>query len=840
MGCGPSKEAANAIASPVSEQPPTVRDKVIERDPSGLTQPLIMSIPKDSQTSLATVDGPSTTPVISRRVRDYSSSGDSSDAGSEEFHFSDAIHNHGTISRRASLDGLCLNEIRESVHADGQIGSKVIRMETPLHTGPVLGSGVSGIVRLVVHKATGVKYAVKCLDLGLIKSDEGLAQLREEIHIMCQLDHPNIVRLEEVYEGISEIYLVMELCVGGDLFDRLDKQTDFHYTEAQCARLIKQMLSSVRYLHSKNIIHRDLKLENFLFSSTDPESVLKMIDFGLSKHFAFGEVHHEAVGTPYTVAPEIIKGSYNEKGDIWAIGVITYLLLSGETPFGGVDGEDLLEVRDNILRGSFLFEPADVWEHVSPLAKDFVSSTLRVEADLRPSAKEAQRHEWIKTFSKKPNDEGSKLNRNVVQALVSFKEFSDMRKLLCEVLSFTLLPEQIVDLREEFEKFDNGEGEISLMDLKKVLLESAEARALGGMTEQEVEDIFNALRVRKKDPKIRWHEFIAAGLSQCAVDERNLKLAFDRLDTNRKGYITFDNIMDLVGDEENSKEELRSMWIESLQYTNVNLDRIRCDDFLIIMKGQALGQSMSGSQEFRHYERRGSRSSAPLLESVAEMDVESLSQINQRFLSSLGEMNYDGPLEDVSENAPLEVSRGRRIEEEACPTRYHRARSRSLEHNKIDYFEGDDASTTSITIEDVNKMKEKNPPRHSLFLAGRSKRNIEAVIEDESKSSLVVNKSLYRAHREMRLAVLEASKRFEENQRRHELLEEAKEEGKDLASAAVPWKGLVMRRGTLEDAGKQSSGRIEQEEIDHASKRAGRKNGRGQRRKTVSDMTGFL
>ena len=156
------------------------------------------------------------------------------------------------------------------------------------------------MVRLVTHKATGVKYAVKCLDLGLVETEEGLHQLREEIFIMCQLDHPNIVRLEEVYESHSEIYLVQELCLGGELFDRLDEQPDYHYTEAECARLVRQMLCAVRYLHSKGIIHRDLKLENFLFSSTSPDSELKMIDFGLSKHFKFGEIQHEAVGTPYT------------------------------------------------------------------------------------------------------------------------------------------------------------------------------------------------------------------------------------------------------------------------------------------------------------------------------------------------------------------------------------------------------------------------------------------------------------------------------------------------------------------------------------------------------------
>lgn len=180
----------------------------------------------------------------------------------------------------------------------------------------MLGSGVSGVVRLVTHKATGVRYAVKCLDLDLIDSEAGLRQLRDEIFIMCQLDHPNIVRIEEVYESTSEIFIVQELCTGGDLFDRLDEQSDYHYTEAQCARLVKQMLSSVRYLHFKGIIHRDLKLENFLFSSRSPTSELKMIDFGLSKHFEIGEVLCDKVGTPYSVSPEVIKGSYDEKSDM--------------------------------------------------------------------------------------------------------------------------------------------------------------------------------------------------------------------------------------------------------------------------------------------------------------------------------------------------------------------------------------------------------------------------------------------------------------------------------------------------------------------------------------------
>ena len=289
----------------------------------------------------------------------------------------------------------CTSLSSKVVHIEVPFGRPIEEVYDGVHNGPILGSGVSGIVRKISHKKTGVEYAVKSLDLGLVETKEALEQLREEIFIMCQLDHPNIVRLEEVYESHSEIYLVQELCLGGELFDRLDEQPDYHYTETECARLIKQMLCAVRYLHSKGIIHRDLKLENFLFSSTSPDSELKMIDFGLSKHFRYGEVQHEAVGTPYTVAPEVIRGQYDERCDIWAIGVIAFLLFSGDPPFGGCGGpEPLMVVRQNILDGDFEFEPAEIWDLVSDLGKIFVQDLLVTDPKTRPTAREAQKHSW--------------------------------------------------------------------------------------------------------------------------------------------------------------------------------------------------------------------------------------------------------------------------------------------------------------------------------------------------------------------------------------------------------------------------------------------------------------
>ena len=126
----------------------------------------------------------------------------------------------------------------------------------------ILGTGISGTVRQIVHRTTGIKYAVKCLDLSLINTPEALIQLRNEIYIMCHLDHPNVMRNEEVYESNNELYIVQEICTGGDLFDRLDQQPHYHYTEKQCASLVKQVCTTCR----KNDSFLNLKILLFSYA----------------------------------------------------------------------------------------------------------------------------------------------------------------------------------------------------------------------------------------------------------------------------------------------------------------------------------------------------------------------------------------------------------------------------------------------------------------------------------------------------------------------------------------------------------------------------------------------
>jgi len=953
MGCSNSKEVDN---------PAVATNKTISPLSSSVKDNISTSEKRNSVTFDSSVHSGITKAVLANETQGSTTeSNGEHERGLDESGGSNSVASFGsrhsgtdlTKLKKPSLahstSAVGLDSMIESRKQEGDLKSNVVHIEVPfgkpieevydgVHTGPVLGSGISGLVRLVTHKATGVKYAVKCLDLGLVETAEGLQQLREEIFIMCQLDHPNIVRLEEVYESHSEIYLVQELCLGGELFDRLDEQPDYHYTEAQCARLVKQMLCSVRYLHSKGIIHRDLKLENFLFSSTSQDSELKMIDFGLSKHFKFGEVHHEAVGTPYTVAPEVIRGSYDERCDIWAIGVITFLLLSGDPPFGGCGGpEPLMTVRSNILRGSFSFAPEDIWSNVSCEAREFIKSLLKTNPQSRPTAKEAQKHNWLSYWSgRNRTDDDNRLSPNVVKALVSFKEFSDMRKLLCEVLSFTLLPDQIKELRKEFEKMDtDGSGEISLAALKQVLIENAGAGSLGSLTEEEVEDIFNAMRVRKSEQRIHWHEFIAAGISQCQVDDRNLRLAFDRLDSDHKGYITFENVMDLMGsDATQSEESMRQMWGDSMDAVNCHHARITYEDFLLLMKGQTKEAEEEGEpagfaplvpdsglhvlHEVKSDEG-GSHFTEPSMEAdddvivlpsgdkvhvmppihLTEKQVATMESphkgssvhpksapvtpmYDRPTLRAIDD--FDAPLSmDEDEDADFKISQNADGKTTLSPPHSplrdpERITPPFLRPNIPSVPEGEDVTIPLLPEPNPMEEREFSGKRRSRSFDQQEKfsqiqedfvqepsfekkanrammipehihtdKNIDGVIQDETATPLVVNRVLYRAHRQMRLAVLEASKRFEEEQARRArdiLMAQNEEEGETKArEMGRIGAGLVIRHGLTKQVSADQVRKFLRKDQDQRTKlieKAKAREGRRSRKKTVSDMTAMM
>lgn len=225
---------------------------------------------------------------------------------------------------------------------------------------------------------TGEKRAVKRLVKEKM-SPHARIRLEYEIDILKNLDHPNILRLYEVFEDKKYIYLVTEYCQGGELFDEIISRQRFNENDA--ATIVKQLLSAIAYCHQKKVCHRDLKPENILIDNKETLQI-KLIDFGTSQRFEDEEKMELVLGTAYYIAPEVLKGHYDEMCDIWSCGVITYILLSGEPPFPGGDDKEILK---NVVMGKFGFT-REVWKSRSKESKEFIQSMMKVNPTTRPTA----------------------------------------------------------------------------------------------------------------------------------------------------------------------------------------------------------------------------------------------------------------------------------------------------------------------------------------------------------------------------------------------------------------------------------------------------------------------
>nr|XP_002128230.1 calcium/calmodulin-dependent protein kinase type IV-like [Ciona intestinalis]XP_009858323.1 calcium/calmodulin-dependent protein kinase type IV-like [Ciona intestinalis] len=249
-----------------------------------------------------------------------------------------------------------------------------------------LGRGASSVVKVAEKNGTGEKYAVKILSK---KAEKKLVQT--EIGILLTLSHPHIIKLFDIYESGTNVYLVLERVTGGELFDRIVSRG--WYSERDAAHALKQILQAVSYLHSKNIVHRDLKPENLLYADESDNSSLKVADFGLSR-IKDSDFMKTVCGTPGYVAPEILLGRpYTEAVDIWAIGVIAYILLCGFEPFHDDRGDQAMFQR--ILKCDYKFV-SPCWDDISLGAKDLVKKLLVLNPKRRLTAKAALEHPWVK------------------------------------------------------------------------------------------------------------------------------------------------------------------------------------------------------------------------------------------------------------------------------------------------------------------------------------------------------------------------------------------------------------------------------------------------------------
>ncbi|XP_073460985.1 serine/threonine-protein kinase DCLK2 isoform X2 [Aquarana catesbeiana] len=264
--------------------------------------------------------------------------------------------------------------------------------------GKVIGDGNFAVVKECVERSTGKEFALKIIDKAKCCGKEHL--IENEVSILRQVKHPNIIMLIEEMDTTTELYLVMELVKGGDLFDAITSSTK--YTERDASAMVYNLASAMEYLHSLNIVHRDIKPENLLVCEyPDKTKSLKLGDFGLAT-VVDGPLY-TVCGTPTYVAPEIIaETGYGLKVDIWAAGVITYILLCGFPPFRSDNNlqEDLF---DQILIGKLEF-PSPYWDNITDSAKELISCMLQVNVEDRFTAEQILSHPWVSDDASQGNN----------------------------------------------------------------------------------------------------------------------------------------------------------------------------------------------------------------------------------------------------------------------------------------------------------------------------------------------------------------------------------------------------------------------------------------------------
>lgn len=323
-------------------------------------------------------------------------------------------------------------------------------------TGKVLGQGTYATVKEAVHIETGKYYACKIINKKLMEGKEHM--IRNEINVLRKISegHKNILSLVDYFETTNNLYLITELAMGGELFDRICHKGS--YFEKDAAHLVRTVTSAVGYLHDNGVVHRDLKPENLLFRTKDEDADLLIADFGLSRIIDNAKFHvlTTTCGTPGYMAPEIFKKTgHSTPVDMWAIGVITYFLLCGYTPF---DRETSIDEMNAIMNAEYTFED-QYWRGVSEDAKKFIKLLLTVNPDERLTARQALDHSWLAEVKPLADDKTVNLlpgvQHNYFNARRTFKKAVDVVKLSVRLSNSHSSPKASDSVKPVEEDFNN-------------------------------------------------------------------------------------------------------------------------------------------------------------------------------------------------------------------------------------------------------------------------------------------------------------------------------------------------------------------------------------------------
>ncbi|XP_045815165.1 CDPK-related kinase 5-like isoform X2 [Trifolium pratense] len=400
--------------------------------------------------------------------------------------------------------------------------------------------GYTCAARLKKGDLKGQQVAVKVIPKAKMTTAIAIEDVRREVKILRALNgHKNLVRFYEAYEDNANVYIVMELCEGGELLDRILSRGG-KYTEEDAKAILRQILNAAAFCHLQGVVHRDLKPENFLFASMDENSELKAIDFGLSDFVKLDERLNDIVGSAYYVAPEVLHRAYSTEADVWSIGVIAYILLCGSRPFWARTESGIFRT---VLKADPSFDEPP-WPSLSDEARDFVKRLLNKDPRKRMSAAQALRHPWIKNYE----DAELPLDILVFKLMKTYMRSSSLRRAALRALSKTLTEDELVYLKEQFALLEpNKNGTISLENIQAAFT----LNATDAMKESRIADFLaslNALQYRR----MGFDEFCAATLSVHQLEaldhwEKRARCAFDMFEKDGNKAIVIDELASELG-----------------------------------------------------------------------------------------------------------------------------------------------------------------------------------------------------------------------------------------------------------------------------------------------------
>ncbi|EOY23676.1 PREDICTED: CDPK-related kinase 4 isoform X1 [Theobroma cacao] len=345
----------------------------------------------------------------------------------------------------------------------------------------------------------GQSVAVKIISKAKMTTAISIEDVRREVKILKALSgHKHMIKFHDVFEDANNVYIVMELCEGGELLDRILSRGG-RYTEGDAKNIIVQILSVVAFCHLQGVVHRDLKPENFLFTTRDEDAPMKIIDFGLSDFIRPDQRHNDIVGSAYYVAPEVLHRSYSVEADMWSIGVITYILLCGSRPFWARTESGIFR---SVIRADPNFNDSP-WPSVSPEAKDFVKRLLNKDHRKRMTAAQALTHPWLRD-----ENHAVPLDILIYKLVKSYIRATPFKRAAQKALSKALPEDALVYLRAQFRLLEPRDGCVSLSNFKAALMRNI----TDAMQESRVLDIINVMEPLYYK-KMDFEEFSAAAIS---------------------------------------------------------------------------------------------------------------------------------------------------------------------------------------------------------------------------------------------------------------------------------------------------------------------------------------